>query len=141
MNPWLQAAVIAGALAASAGLGLVVTVGVLRLARVPEVIAAEYERDATGRLVPLLSPAPQPSRPLLRGGLWVGLLERVAITGAIIAGHPELIALVVAIKGLGRYPELRQAGGASERFIVGTLASFIVATALGLATRLILDAA
>lgn len=140
MNPWLQAAIIVGALAASAGLGLAVTVGVLRLARVPEVIEPEYERDSTGRLVPLLSPAPRPSRPLLRGGLWVGLLERVAITGSIIAGHPELIALVVAIKGLGRYPELQQAGGASERFIVGTLASFIVAVVLGIAARVFLDA-
>lgn len=75
---------------------------------------------------------------MLRGGLWVGILERLAITGAIIAQAPELIAVVVAVKGLGRYPELQQAGGASERFIIGTLASFTVAVAVGLGANAVL---
>ncbi|HHU39798.1 MAG TPA: hypothetical protein GXZ45_11030 [Propionibacterium sp.] len=138
MIGWQHAAVVVGALAASVLLGLAVSVLVLRWARVPELILPEYERDASGRMVPILTSAPQPSRPLLRGGLWVGILERVAITGAIIAGHPELIAVVVAVKGLGRYPELQQAGGASERFIIGTLASFTVAVAVGLGTVAVL---
>lgn len=132
MNPWLVAGIIVGALVASVLVGWAVSVGVLRLARVPEVILRTMERDSTGRLVPLLAPRSAEPRPLLRGGLWVGILERIAITGAIMARHPELIAIVVAIKGLGRYPELQQAGGASERFIVGTLASFGVAVAVGL---------
>ena len=138
MTPWLAAAVVVLALAASVGVGLAVSVLVLRWAKVPEVILPEYERDATGRLVPILASTPKPSRPLLRGGLWVGVLERVAITGAIIAGRPELIAVVVAVKGLGRYPELQQAGGASERFIIGTLASFTVAVVVGLAAVAVL---
>lgn len=138
MTPWLPMVVIVGALAASVGLGLVASLLVLRWARVPELIMPEYERDAEGRLVPILSGAPKPSRPLLRGGLWVGLLERLAITGAIMAHHPELIAVVVAVKGLGRYPELQQASGASERFIIGTLASFTVAVAMGLAGNAVL---
>lgn len=138
MTPWLAAAVVVLALAASVGVGLAVSVLVLRWAKVPEVILPEFERDATGRLVPLLTTAPKPSRPLLRGGLWVGILERLAITGAIIAHHPELIAVVVAVKGLGRYPELQQAGGASERFIIGTLASFTVAVAVGLGGNAVL---
>lgn len=133
MAPWLTALVVVAALGASVGVGLGAAVLVLRWANVPEVILPEYERDAAGRLVPILANAPKPSRPLLRGGLWVGILERLAITGAIIAHHPELIAVVVAVKGLGRYPELQQAGGASERFIIGTLASFTVAVAVGLA--------
>ncbi|GII99057.1 hypothetical protein CLV28_1698 [Sediminihabitans luteus] len=61
----------------------------------------------------------------LRGGMWVGLLERFAITGSVLAGFPAGIAVVVAIKGLGRYPELRDNPGASERFVVGTLASVV----------------
>lgn len=126
------------ALALSVGLGLAVSVLVLRWARVPEVILPEFERDATGRLVPILTTAPKPSRPLLRGGLWVGILERLAITGVIIAQQPQLIAVVVAVKGLGRYPELQQAGGASERFIIGTLASFTVAVAVGLAANAVI---
>ena len=138
MTLLLTTLVVVGALALSVLGGWGVSVLVLRWARVPEVILPEYERDATGRLVPILASAPKPSRPLLRGGLWVGVLERVAITGAIIAGRPELIAVVVAVKGLGRYPELQQAGGASERFIIGTLASFTVAVVVGLAAVAVL---
>ncbi len=138
MIDWPTVVVVVAALALSVGLGLAVSVLVLRWARVPEVILPEYERDASGRLVPILASTPKPPRPLLRGGLWVGILERLAITGAIMAQHPELIAIVVAVKGLGRYPELQQAGGASERFIVGTLASFTVAVAVGFAANALL---
>ena len=138
MTLLLTTLVVVGALALSVLGGWGVSGLVLRWARVPEVILPEYERDATGRLAPILASTPKPSRPLLRGGLWVGVLERVAITGAIIAGRPELIAVVVAVKGLGRYPELQQAGGASERFIIGTLASFTVAVVVGLAAVAVL---
>jgi hypothetical protein len=73
---------------------------------------------------------------LLRGGMWIGVLERLAITGGILAGHPEAIAIVIAVKGLGRYPELRGGTGvagskAAERFIVGTLSSFLWAALIG----------
>ena len=54
------------------------------------------------------------------------------MTGAILAGMPALIAIVVAVKGLGRYPELKEQAGASERFIIGTLASLTVAVGVGL---------
>ena len=71
-----------------------------------------------------------PSGGVLRGGAWIGMLERIAITGTILAGFPEGIAVVLAIKGLGRYPELREAhpdkrSPAAERFIIGTLASYL----------------
>jgi hypothetical protein len=69
----------------------------------------------------------------LRGGTWIGYLERLAITGSIIAGFPTAIAVVVAIKGLGRYPELKGNPAASERFVIGTLASFLWATLCGVA--------
>lgn len=66
-------------------------------------------------------------RDVLRGGAWIGALERLAVLGTLVAGWPEGLAVIVAIKGLARYPELRTAstagGGASERFIIGTLAS------------------
>ncbi len=45
--------------------------------------------------------------------------------GGILAGHPEAAAIVIAVKGLGRYPELR-GGKDAEKFIVGTLASYLV---------------
>ncbi|WP_180359679.1 hypothetical protein [Miniimonas arenae] len=49
---------------------------------------------------------------LLRGGLVIGVLERLAVAGSVLLGHPEGVAIVVAVKGLGRYPELRGAATA-----------------------------
>jgi hypothetical protein len=67
-------------------------------------------------------------RELLRGGEVIGLLERFAVAGAIIAGFPDALAVVIAIKGVGRFTEL-ETGAVRERFIVGTLASWIWAAA------------
>ena len=49
-----------------------------------------------------------------------------------------LVAVVVAVKGLGRYPELREHPAASERFVVGTLASLTWAAAVGFLGRWLL---
>jgi hypothetical protein len=65
---------------------------------------------------------------ILRGGAWIGALERAAVAGTLLAGWPEGLAVVLAVKGLGRYAELR-APAAAERFIVGTLASGLWAVA------------
>jgi hypothetical protein len=65
---------------------------------------------------------------VLRGGRTIGIFERVATTGAIMAGYPEAVALVVAIKGVGRFTEL-DAAEARERFIIGTLVSLVWAAA------------
>lgn len=67
---------------------------------------------------------------VLRGGAWIGALERLAIFATLVAGWPEGLAVVLALKGLGRYPELRAAEdgvrtGAAERFIIGTFASVL----------------
>jgi len=67
----------------------------------------------------------------LLGGAWIGALERLAIVGTLVAGWPEGMAIVLAIKALGRYPQLRRAEspGASEGFIIGTLVSLMWAVA------------
>ena len=78
------------------------------------------------------------ARDALRGGTWIGILERLAIAATLVAGYPGGIAYVIAIKGLGRYPELRENPGASERFVIGTLASMLWAASLGLAARTVL---
>lgn len=65
---------------------------------------------------------------ILRGGAWIGVLERAALTGTLLAGWPEGMAVVLAVKGLGRFDELRTPA-AAERFIVGTLASALWAAA------------
>lgn len=73
---------------------------------------------------------------VLRGGAWIGILERAAIAVALLVGVTEGVAIVVAIKGLARYPELR-VPGASERFIIGTFASLLWAAATAGVTFLI----
>lgn len=72
---------------------------------------------------------------VLRGGLAIGMLERFAVAGAILAGFPGAVAVVVAIKGVGRFTELA-ASEARERFIIGTLASLIWACACAALVRL-----
>ena len=67
---------------------------------------------------------------LLRGGAWIGCLERAAAYATVVAGWPEGLALIIAVKGLGRYSELRHVDtGAAERFIIGTLVSMLSACA------------
>ena len=69
---------------------------------------------------------------VLRGGAWIGALERLAVFAGLAAGFPEGVAVVLALKGVGRYPDLRGDGGGSattERFIIGTFASVLWAAA------------
>lgn len=71
----------------------------------------------------------------LRGGLIIGILERTAVAAAIVAAKgPEGIAIVMAVKGLARYPELREPT-ASEQFIIGTFTSVLWAVAAGAVGR------
>lgn len=70
------------------------------------------------------------ARSHLRGGAWIGVLERLAIYATLLLGFPEGIAMALAVKGLARYPELRAtSSGAAERFIIGTFVSVLVACA------------
>jgi hypothetical protein len=101
----LQTATLIGALAAVAGGGPVAT-AVLRAADPTSAAAAGGPGDPE----------------VLRGGAWVGVLERAAVAGTLLTGWPEGLAVLVAVKGLGRYAELK-APAAAERFIIGTLAS------------------
>ena len=64
------------------------------------------------------------TREVLRGGTTIGYLERFATTGSIMAGFPEALGVLIAIKGVGRFTEL-EAPEARERFIIGTLVSLI----------------
>ncbi|TDP56865.1 hypothetical protein DEU33_0441 [Kocuria sp. AG109] len=66
--------------------------------------------------------------PVLRGGQWIGLLERAAVFAALLLGWPAGLGVIAAIKGLGRLGQLRGGAGA-ERFIVGTFASVLWAAA------------
>ncbi len=129
MNPVLGAALkIAvvlgvGLLAVLAGSPLVRTV--LRVADSPRRVTSEL-----GDGEPAQSAGIQAASAQLRGGHWIGLLERLAIYAAILTGFAEGIAIVLAIKGLARYPDLKATTtGAAERFIIGTFSSVLFASA------------
>jgi len=74
---------------------------------------------------------------VLRGGAWIGVFERAGVFAALIAGWPEGLAVVLGLKGLGRYSELKAegvrseaapagaVGGVAERFIIGTFCSVL----------------
>jgi hypothetical protein len=68
---------------------------------------------------------------VLRGGAWIGALERLAVYIALVAGWAPGLAIVLAVKGLGRYPELRnqEDTAVAERFIIGTFTSVLWAVA------------
>ena len=69
---------------------------------------------------------------VLRGGAWIGSLERLAVFAGLAAGFPEGVAVVLALKGVGRFPDLRGdqgKGAATERFIIGTFSSVLWAAA------------
>ena len=74
---------------------------------------------------------------ILRGGAIIGILERFAVCLAILAGQPVAIAYVVAIKGLGRFAELKETPVAAERFIIGTLTSMLWAAGVAAVTKVL----
>ncbi|GAA1358140.1 hypothetical protein GCM10009636_30480 [Arthrobacter koreensis] len=142
--------IVLGLAAAAVG-GWPVTSGVLKLARAVEAArpgpdpardpAADQVHDLAGEPVipPLPSRPPRPAGPVvLRGGLVIGFLERLAVAAAVLADEPVAIAYVVAIKGLGRYAELKETPAAAERFIIGTLASMLWAVGIAAAVRVAL---
>ena len=98
----------------------------------PEIQAApEPAGPDTGAPAPAAAPGAGPpadtvsSARILRGGAIIGILERFAVCMAVLAGQPVAIAYVVAIKGLGRFAELKATPVAAERFIIGTLTSML----------------
>lgn len=65
------------------------------------------------------------SQRILRGGAIIGVLERLGVCLAILTNQPVAIAYIVAVKGLGRFAELKETPVAAERFIIGTLTSML----------------
>ncbi len=68
----------------------------------------------------------------LRGGRLIGPIERILIVILALVGGFVLIAALVAAKGVVRFPEIsadRGVGSKAEEFLVGSLASWTIATA------------
>jgi len=143
MSPVLVALVVALAILLSTAGGWAVTRLVLHLAsRSSDAGEPLTGPDGAvllrGKLVESDGPDGARAQAVLRGGTWVGLLERLATTSALLVGEPTAVAVVVAVKGLGRYPELRENPGASERFVIGTFASLLWSATVGLLGRWLL---
>lgn len=141
MNPLLavllKALLIAalGAVAVLAGSPLVTAL--FRRADPPTPPAADTGAGSAAEFTE--APGVRAAAATLRGGRWIGMLERLAVYVSILTGFAEGIAVVLAVKGLARYPELKATtSGTAERFIIGTFASVLFAAACaGLAWWLI----
>ncbi|MGO4257435.1 hypothetical protein [Marmoricola sp. RAF53] len=89
---------------------------------------------ATGTVDPARGAAHDATR-TLKGGRLLGPMERLFIVGLALAGHVTAASIVIAAKGLLRFPELqasREGGGpnideVTEYFLVGSFVSWTVA--------------
>ena len=125
-------AVVAGVLAAVAVGGPLTTAVLRAVSRSPGSRASRHQQRVPGPDAAVATAAG-----VLRGGTWIGALERLAVVTSLLAGWPEGLAVVLAVKGLGRYPELRHPG-AAERFIIGTFCSVLWAAGCAGAVRLVI---
>ena len=65
----------------------------------------------------------------MRGGRWIGPLERILMLLLASVEAPAAIAAIVAAKGVIRFPEISQdkAGQKAEEFLIGSFVSWILA--------------
>jgi hypothetical protein len=87
---------------------------------------------ATGTTDPTYGSEPDPDQ-RLKGGRLLGPMERVFILGLGLAGNLIAASIVIAAKGLLRFPELQSKGEQvrihrlTEYFLVGSFVSWLVA--------------
>jgi hypothetical protein len=140
VSPW-NVPLLAGWVVGALAVGVAVAGGDPITRRALEIASHGSVREGVRGGILLTDDDPSPSahgareREIMRGGVTIGYLERAAVVLSLIAGFPEAIAVVVAIKGVGRFSELASSE-ARERFIIGTLASMLWAGALGALVRL-----
>ncbi len=107
---------------------LVVTSGVLLVQLATANVVVRLVLDAVG--VPASD-----NEKTLKGGRLLGPMERLMIVGLGLAGEVTAAGIVVAAKGLLRFPELQRGarpGGPSdmtEYFLIGSFASWLIALA------------
>lgn len=104
----------------AAGLLLFLTVSANGLVR------AALRQDGPGE-----QPAPAEGSQL-KGGRWIGPLERITLTGLLVTGAYPVAAGLIAAKGIVRFPEIQadqKNGNKAEYFLVGSFVSWTVAMA------------
>lgn len=87
----------------------------------------------TGTTNPALHDTPDDPEQRLKGGRLLGPMERVLIVGLGLAGHLTAASIVIAAKGLLRWPELQSKTEQqwihrlTEYFLVGSFVSWLIA--------------
>jgi hypothetical protein avisC_09446 len=106
----------------SAVVGVVVFLAVPANRIVSDILAA-------ARQSPQVDERPSGSEPPMRGGRWIGPLERILILLLASVEAPAAVAAVVAAKGVIRFPEISkdEAGQKAEEFLIGSFTSWILA--------------
>lgn len=66
------------------------------------------------------------------GGRLIGIFERLAVALCLITAQTSALAVIVAIKGLARYPDIKAGHLTAEKFIVGTFVSLLWAAGCAL---------
>lgn len=93
-------------------------------------------QEVLGKLGPLTVKAEvkksEPQAGADGGGRLIGVFERLAVTLCLMMGQVGVLAVVVAVKGLARYPEIKSGHLTAEKFIVGTFASLLWAAGCAL---------
>ena len=79
---------------------------------------------------------------LLRGGRWIGALERVLVLVLAFSDVPAAVGAVVAAKGVIRFPEISRdagegtnGGAKAEEFLIGSFSSWLLAAGAYLLLR------
>ena len=97
----------------------------------PELAQAEVEVWRDARRHATADPGAA-ARTRLRGGRYIGPMERVLMAALGLAGAFHVIGAVMAAKGIVRFPEISRGGGdghQAEEFLVGSLTSWLLAAA------------
>ena len=120
----------------SAVVGIVVLLAVPANRVVADILAvARQSSRGSGEVVAAgYRPSPErekldESRSSMRGGRWIGPLERILVLLFASVEAPAAIAAIVAAKGVIRFPEISkdEAGQKAEEFLIGSFASWILA--------------
>ncbi|QPL04516.1 MULTISPECIES: hypothetical protein [Actinomyces] len=79
---------------------------------------------------------------LLRGGRWIGALERMLVLVLAFSDVPAAVGAVVAAKGVIRFPEISRdagegtnGGAKAEEFLIGSFSSWLLAAGVYLLLR------
>ena len=121
---------------AASGFWVAVRVGDLVLALFMEAVRAPGTTVESSESV--AGDAAADRRDELRGGAWIGRLERALVFLLVLLGQFNAIGFVIAAKSILRFEYARHARH-SERVIIGTLSSFGWAIVVALLTAAALD--